>query len=68
MNKKKPGRPKLSGTSVYIRMSPEMRKKIDVIHQNEKPKIGTLSLNALLSFLINAGIERYENEKEKEKK
>lgn len=60
----KTSRPKMPGTCVHIRITPELRQKIDHIYAAEKPKIGTLSLNALLSYLLERGLEKYfENEK-----
>jgi len=53
-------KPEIRGTSVHIRITPELRKKINTILAAEKPKIGKLSLNALLVYLLQQGISRYE--------
>lgn len=56
---RKIGRPTTPGTAVYIRMRPELRERINAILAAEQPKIGKLSLNETINYLLNLGITKY---------
>ncbi len=60
---RKTGRPSVPGQSVYVRLRPELRERIDEIHAAETPALGKLSLNETINYLISLGVEKYSENK-----
>jgi len=65
------GRPKLSGTHLYIRLIPGIKEKIYEIKKREEIRVGKLTINHIVNHLLSLGIGYYfftENPKNDPKK